>query len=240
MLSIRTYGFWLKFAVSSTIRCGTLGIKPVSSSCHSSMNLWEGNTTMVNYRNSSSKQRLSTENLAQQEMLQSILTTQEPYPWNPAEASDYFSEASTAGDELALSDEEAQLGWRAFSAQLDSFWGGTSVQAALAQRFARRLSQDVIEQITAKAAQMVNTGRPLAEQLIACVRDTLTGWDDADLQVMARPLAHAMRGQEEILDATINSVRDIEWEALSSMEQARISLAAARWAIDHVTEHTEK
>ena len=202
------------------------------------MNLWEGNTTMVN-KNSQSQKNLSAESLAQQEMLQSILTTQPPYPWTPAEASDYFAEATAAGDELALSDEEAQLGWQAFSAQLNAFWGETSIQTALAQRFARRLSADMIDQITAKAAQVINSGRPLAEQLIACVRDTLTGWDDADLQVMARPLAHAMRGQEEILDATINSVRDIEWESLSSMEQARISLAAARWAIDYATDQKQ-
>ena len=200
------------------------------------MNLWEGKTTIVNHKDSSSRQRLSSEDYAQQEMLQSILTDQAPYPWTPENTSDYFTEATAAADGLALSDEEAQRGWEAFSAQLDAFWGQTSsIQSALAQRFARRLSQDVIEQITAKAAQAVNSGRPLAEQLIACVRDTLTAWDEADLQVMARPLAHAMRGQEEILDATINSVRDIEWEALSPMEQARVSLAAARWAIDYVS-----
>lgn len=191
---------------------------------------------MVNHNDSPSKQRLSAENLAEQEMLQSVLATQTPYPWIPAEASDYFTEAATASDALAFSDEEAQLGWQAFSAQLDVFWGGTSIQTALAQRFAQRLSQNVIDQITARATQVVNSGRPLAEQLIACVRDTLVGWDDTDLQVMARPLAHAMRGQEEILEATINSVRDLEWESLSPMEQARISLAAARWAIDYVTE----
>ncbi|MBT9315095.1 hypothetical protein [Leptothoe spongobia] len=193
---------------------------------------------MVNQNNSSSKQNLSTENHAQQEMLQSILSPQQSYPWAPADASDYFNEATAAGDELAFSEEEATLGWQALSVQLNTLWGEstTSVQIALAQRFARRLSQDMIDQITAKANQVVSTGRPLAEQLIACVRDTLTGWDEADLQVMARPLAHAMRGQEEILDATIDSVRNIEWAELSPMEQARISLAAARWAIDHVTE----
>ncbi|MEM9265491.1 MAG: hypothetical protein AAGA46_08200 [Cyanobacteria bacterium P01_F01_bin.13] len=192
---------------------------------------------MVNQKQSSSNQHLSTETNAQQEMLQSILSPQQPYPWTPSDASDYFTNATDTNTELAFSDEEAQLGWQNLSAQLDQLWNGsTSLQAALAQRFTRRLSQDVIEQITAKATQVINTGRPLAEQLITCVRDTLTGWDEADLQVMARPLAHAMRGQEEILDATINSVRDIEWEALSPMEQARISLAAARWAIDHAKE----
>lgn len=194
---------------------------------------------MVNHKDSSSKHRLSAEHLAEQEMLQSILASQAPYPWDVAEAADYFADVTAASDELALSDEEAQLGWQAFSAQLDAFWNGSSLQTAIAQRFAQRLSQDVIAQITAKASQVVNTSQPLAEQLIACVRDTLTGWDEADLQVMARPLAHAMRGQEEILDATINSVRDIKWEALSSMEQARISLAAARWAIDHITEQKQ-
>ena len=200
------------------------------------MNLWEGNTTMISHKDSSSKQHLSAETEAQQEMLQSVLSPQRLYPWTPAEADEYFAEAIAVGDELALSDEEAQQGWQALSAQLDTLWGSPSIQEALAQRFARRLSQDVIEQITAKATQVVITGRPLAEQLIACVRDTLTGWDETDLQVMARPLAHAMRGQEEILDATINSVRDIEWADLSPMEQARISLAAARWAVDNITD----
>ena len=193
---------------------------------------------MANHNNSS-QQDLSAENRAQQEMLQSVLSAQHPYPWSPGEAAEYFDQAVTSGDELALSDEEAHLGWQALSAQLDTLWNAspdTSVQVSLAQRFARRLSQDVIAQITTKAAQVVATGRPLTEQLIACVRDTLTGWDETDLQVMARPLAHAMRGQEEILDATINSVRDIEWADLSPMEQARISLAAARWAVDNITD----
>ena len=199
------------------------------------MNLWEGKTTMVNQKEPLSNQSLSAEDKAQQEMLQAILSPHQAYPWSPSESAEYFNQS--AGDELALSDQEARSGWQALSAQLDTIWGGSaSVQEALAQRFARRLSQDVIEQIAAKANQVVNTGRPLAEQLIACVRDTLTGWDEADLQVMARPLAHAMRGQEEILESTIDSVRDIEWEALSPMEQARISLAAARWAVDHVAE----
>ena len=193
---------------------------------------------MVNQKNSSSHQHLSAEDRAQQEMLQAILSPQRPYPWSPAEAIDYVTEAADAGHGLDFSDEEATLGWQALSAQLDTLWGKSSpsIQVALAQRFARRLSQEVIEQITVTAAQVVTTGRPLAEQLVACVRDTLTGWDDTDLQVMARPLAHAMRGQEEILEATIDSVRDINWAELSPMEQARISLAAARWAIDHVNE----
>ncbi|MEA5463560.1 hypothetical protein [Leptothoe sp. PORK10 BA2] len=192
---------------------------------------------MVSHKNSSSNQSLSAADKAQQEMLQAILSPQQPYPWAPSESAEYFNQAT--GDELDLSDEEAHAGWQTLSAQLDTIWGGTaSIQAALAQRFARRLSQNVIEQIAAKVNQVVNTGRPLAEQLIVCVRDTLTGWDEADLQVMARPLAHAMRGQEEILESTINSVRDLEWEALSPMEQARISLAAARWAIDHIMEQS--
>ncbi|MEM6254735.1 MAG: hypothetical protein AAF821_17610 [Cyanobacteria bacterium P01_D01_bin.156] len=186
----------------------------------------------------SSPQHLSAEHQAEQDMLESIMSPKAPYPWRPSAAPEYFVETTAAGDELTLSDEEAQAGWQAMSTQLNALWSAPSIQVAIAQRFASRLSQDVIEQITAKATQMVNTGRPLAEQLIGCVRDTLTGWDDADLQVMARPLAHAMRGQEEILEATINSVRDVAWESLSPMEQARISLAAARWAVDYLNEQS--
>ena len=50
---------------------------------------------------------------------------------------------------------------------------------------------------------------------------------------MARPMAFAMRGSsaDEFVEATIQSVRQDDWDALSPIEQARLSLAAARYAI---------
>ena len=49
-------------------------------------------------------------------------------------------------------------------------------------------------------------------------------------------MAFAMRssGAEEWVDAAVNSVRLADWEKLSPLEQARLSLAAARYAIAQV------
>ena len=187
---------------------------------------------MQNTSGGASQPSLSAKLQAEQEMLLSLLSPGDAYPWTPAHAEAYF-EGAMADHELTLSDEEASSGWNAMAAALSAVWT-PSLQETLHNTFARRLSADLINTISLNAARLVNSGRPLAEQLIACVSDTLTDWQETDLQVMARPLAHAMRGQEEILEATVQSVRNVEWEQLSPMEQARISLAAARYAIDYL------
>ncbi|MEO0541177.1 MAG: hypothetical protein AAFZ80_09980 [Cyanobacteria bacterium P01_A01_bin.105] len=178
------------------------------------------------------------------DMLHIVLDAAQPYPWLPTDpaAQAYLDEVAAAGDALDITDGEAIEGWQALSTQLESMWTTPSqvpasptsaeLQDRLREKFAQRLPASLVQQISAKAQQVMASGRPMAEQLIACVQDTLTAWDETDLQVMARPLAYAMRGQEEILEVTIQSVRNAEWEALSPMEQARISLAAARYAID--------
>lgn len=182
---------------------------------------------------------LSAQTQTEQELLHTVLDPNSAYPWQPSQAEAYFEQTATAGESLEISDEEAAQGWQAFSGQLNAFWGSNSlsVQDALFQKFAGKLSATLVDQISHTAQQVINSGRPMAEQLIACVRDTLSAWDEADLQVMARPLAYSMRGQEEILDVTIASVRNDEWDALSPMEQARISLAAARYALDYLKDN---
>ena len=174
-------------------------------------------------------------------LLQTLLDENTAYPWDPALADAYYQQAAKAGEALEISADDAAQGWQAMSNQLNQLWGSNTVSLkdVLCQKFAGRLSAGLIDHISQSAQQVVENGRPLAEQLIACVRDSLTGWDDADLQVMARPLAYAMRGQSEILDVTIASVRNAEWDSLSAMEQARLSLAAARYAIDYLKEEQQ-
>ncbi|MEO1403779.1 MAG: hypothetical protein AAFV72_21380 [Cyanobacteria bacterium J06635_1] len=195
--------------------------------------------------NNSSNQRpsLSPRANADADMLHTVLDPKQPYPWLPTDpaAQAYLDEVVAAGDALDMTEEDAAQGWQSLSTQLESMWATpslapASLQAVLREKFANRLSAGLIQQISDKVQQAMASGRPMADQLIACVQETLTAWDTADLQVMARPLAYSMRGQEEILDVTIQSVRDAEWEALSPMEQARISLAAARYAIDYLND----
>ena len=168
------------------------------------------------------------------EFLHVILDPAHPYVWSPSEpiAPCLLEDVATAGESLDITEEEATEGWQTLSVQLESLWATPSLSQRLDQKFANRLPSDLIEQISVKAQQVMASGRPLAEQLITCVQEMLVGWDPADLQVIARPLAYSMRGQEEILDVTIESMRNTDWETLSPIDQARISLAAARYAID--------
>ena len=178
--------------------------------------------------------------VAQAELLQNILDTEHSAPWLASEsASEYTLQVEAAGQALEFSDEDAQKGWEGLSGQLHKIWANaqtsveTSVLASLQEKFAGRLPSDLLSLISEKAQQVAKSGQPMVKQLITCVQDGLDNMAEADLQVMARPMAFAMRGSsaDEFVEATIQSVRQDDWDALSPIEQARLSLAAARYAI---------
>lgn len=182
----------------------------------------------------------------QAELLQSVLET-EAYPWLADEtAENYGAEVEAAGLVLEISDDEAAKGWQGFSAQLAQLFGQgeyeADVVAQLRQKFANRLPTEIITRIGEKAQQIVSTGekasQTVLEQMLACVQDILSYVADDDLRVIGRPMATAMRGSsaDEFLDVTIQSVRVAEWAALSPIEQARLGLAAARYAISQAEE----
>ncbi|MEO0770553.1 MAG: hypothetical protein AAFY72_14190 [Cyanobacteria bacterium J06649_4] len=178
----------------------------------------------------------------QAELLQAVLDTEQSAPWLATEtAEEYGSRAEAAGAALEISDDEAASGWQALSQQLNQLWGETaeenvSVLSRLQQKFAGRLPSDLLAMIGEKAQQVSKSGQPMVEQLVSCVQDGFTNLATTDLQVMARPMAFAMRGNsaDELIEATIQSVRKADWKALSPIEQARLSLAAARYAISRV------
>lgn len=185
---------------------------------------------------------------AELELLQLILEEPSTYPYNPAEPE---TEAYFA----ALEQEVLATGWsmgdlaeqgQVLSHHIDQLWTAfstpveasaevsamDSLSAALLQRFAVRAPQDVIQRISQQAQQLVSQNLSLAEQLVECVQGCLPQWGAEDLQVFARPLAFTMRSSEtEVLESTINSVRSVEWAELSDVEQARLSLAIARYAL---------
>ena len=184
----------------------------------------------------------------QAELLQSVLSA-DSYPWLPADVSaDYEAHLAEVGQTLEISDEEAAAGWQRLSTQLDSVWSGADVDvlALLKQKFVARLPESVLRAIGDRAQQIAlspslgtsEKARPMAARMIDCVKGTVSAIGEADLQVMARPMAFAMRssGAEKLVDATVASVRQADWEMLSPLEQARLSLAAARYAIAQIEE----
>lgn len=173
------------------------------------------------------------------DLLYTILDERTPYPWNPAqvESEAYLTELESAWEEAGT---EASLtsGWQGFSAQLEALWAGqatgavATLKAALQERFSVRIPANLLDALAQQALALADNGRPLIEQLVACVQPVCTGWNSDDLSVLARPLAFSLRdGQGDILDLHINAIRQVEWDSLSDLEKARLSLAAASVAL---------
>jgi hypothetical protein len=183
---------------------------------------------------------------AELELLQLMLQDDQPltYPWNPAapEAEAYFE---------ALEQEVLQVGWttedfvgagQSLSTALNQAWaefetsqtGVTSPTSATAvlRQFATQVPQQLLDTIVQRAQQVVTTNLSLADQMVQCVQACLPNWAEEDLQVLARPYAFAMRGADtEMLESALRSMRCAAWTDLSGIEQARLSLAIARYAL---------
>lgn len=179
---------------------------------------------------------------AELELLQLMLQESVIYPWNPAdpEADAYFSALEQAVAEAGWDEEIAIQGER-LAAHMDQLWSTVApvpsaatriLNAPVLQRFAEFVPQQIYERIVEQARQVMDMNLSLADQLVRCVEDCLPNWGEDDLQVLARPFAYAMRGSEtDTLEVALRSVRCAAWTELSGVEQARLSLAIARYAI---------
>lgn len=188
---------------------------------------------------------------AELELLQLMLQEDQPliYPWNPAapEAEAYFE---------ALEQEVLQIGWttedfvgsgQALATTLNQAWAEfdgvptvatpavanpTTSPTVVLRQFAAQVPQQLLDTIVQRAQQLVTTNLSLADQMVQCVQACLPNWAEEDLQVLARPYAYAMRGADtEMLESALRSMRCAAWADLSGIEQARLSLAIARYAL---------
>jgi cell division septum initiation protein DivIVA len=180
---------------------------------------------------------------AELELLRLILQDDSPYPWNPAEAEaeSYFADLEQAAAEWSPAEFASSA--QALAAQFDQMWESLptvslqttvakALQVDLFRQFAAQVPQVLLENIVQRAQQLLHSNLSMADQLVQCVQELLPGWGEDDLQVLARPFAYTMRGREtESLEAALRSVRCAAWTELSGVEQARLSLAIARYAI---------
>lgn len=172
-------------------------------------------------------------------LLQSVLDDEATYPWDPTDpqAIAYLDQLQSEFGEL--SDDEFDSQWNQVSQLATNLWetvADDSLMAALVQKFGTRMPRQLLTQLAATVKTTAQSGGTLMDQLVTSAQTVLTDWAVDDLQVMARPLAMAMRsgGQDEILDVTLQSIRQVDWEELSEVEQARLSLAIARYALNEV------
>ena len=172
---------------------------------------------------------------AEMELLATIVQTDVAYPWNPAQLE---SESYLTGleEEFALSDsfsdsDIAQKSQVLF-AQLEQVWLATALQKSLREKFAR-VPQDFLVRIAQGVQNATVKYQSLADQMVECVLDILPQWAEEDLQVLARPLAYAMREVDSEGAELVMATRR-PWAQLSEIEQARVSLAVARYAISEL------
>jgi hypothetical protein len=186
---------------------------------------------------------------AEQDLLQVLLEHEEEsvYYWNPAElySDNYFTQLENTFKLDDWIEEEMQQKAESFFSQLDALWdievprvAVEDILALLRQKFATRVPSAWLTAISHQAFQLkygrdnVNHQMNLADQLVRCVQELLPNWPEADLYLFSRPLAFAMRGTETAaVDSMIATVRDLPFSDLSEMEQARLSLAIARYAL---------
>lgn len=188
--------------------------------------------------------------LTELELLEALLAPDETsYPWNPSdpESEAYFEEQE---QQLLLEDwweEEIAERSSKFFSQIEQIWGDTvpaqptevtqvnHLQANL-QRFAAYIPQGWLQAIALKAHQVLKNKKSVADQLVQCVQELLPNWAEDDLLVLARPFAYTMRGVDpiqntEVVESVLGNACRQEWKTLSDIEQARASLAIARYAL---------
>ncbi|MBD2437074.1 hypothetical protein [Nostoc sp. FACHB-110] len=185
------------------------------------------------------------------ELLEALLEPEDAtYPWNPAddEAETYFVEMERQFVMQDLLEEELHTRADSFYGKLDSLWSEvtncsyykcntrssilTGLQETLHTAFAAKIPHGWLDAIAQKATEIFASQQSMGEQLVECVQAVLPGWETDDLAVFARPYAYAMRSSEpQNLTAIINNVASKDWASLSEIEQAKLSVAIAYYAI---------
>ncbi len=179
-----------------------------------------------------------TEPLAQvQKAFLAIVMESEPiiYPWEPSQAGteDYFAQQQQEfplDNILAAAELEAKSA--SLFSHLDQCWQslaqGEVIKQGLIDRF-QGVPSAWLDAIAATAQEIHQQGYSLQDKLVNCVQSLLSQWSEEDLQVLARPLAYAMRGNGTE-EQTFTGV----WENLSPVEQARWGLAIAKAALQEM------
>lgn len=179
------------------------------------------------------------------DLLNAIVLDDIAYPWSPneVESEAYFTSVE---QELPLSDlvndTEIFATSQKFYSQTAKFWSLVDIHKSLSTKFSGRVPDGLLNRLGQVAVNLVDqvnrfgSTLSLADQLVHCVSEVLPGWDLEDLEVMARPLAYSMRSeQNNVVENTLATFPPVHWSDLSEVEQARLSLAIALYAISQAS-----
>lgn len=147
------------------------------------------------------------------------------YPIDPAQSQDWLAELSSNQLLDCFSDAELDAKANAFFGAVEQLWE-PDLLAVLSRKFVT-VPRELLKTIALRVSQLGTTSGELADQLIACAQSALPQWAEDDLRVFARPMVYAMRG-----DAPKTDMLGKDWAVMSEIEQAKLTLAIAKYAID--------
>ena len=194
------------------------------------------------------------------EFLETLLEPEDAtYPWNLAdEASEaYFHDLELQFGLQEFSDSELITSADNFYQNLDIIWDQVTViedkniskntvnylQEALQNAFSvipgvllTAIAERCCKQFAQKASEVFILEQSVSEKLMECVQALLPNWETDDLLVLARPFAYAMRSSEShTLTSIIRDIEHRDWASLSEIEQAKITLAIADYALQYLS-----
>ena len=186
------------------------------------------------------------------ELLEALLVSEDTvYPWNPADAASeaYFDDLEQQFNWQDFPEAEMIKNANHFYQTLDGIWDQAVVetenisnnnnkvnylQKALSNAFSV-IPDVLLTAIAQKATVVLMVEKSASEKLVECVQTLLPNWDRDDLLVLARPFAYYMRSSEpDKLTSVIKDLENRDWSNLSEIEQAKISLAIANYALEYL------
>ncbi|AFZ31880.1 hypothetical protein Glo7428_3401 [Gloeocapsa sp. PCC 7428] len=184
---------------------------------------------------------------AQLDLLAALLSSENAtYPWNPAdpETEIYFEEQDALVSEVSSAEFQARS--QHFYSKLTELWSAVTPSKKNSSSdidcfpdwqhdFASYVPHAWLEAIADRAKQVFPAPNSLTEKLVQCVRGLLPNFVEADLLVLARPFAQTLCSVKQESQAVMSHLHHHDWDDLSEIEQAKASLAIARYALAQIT-----
>lgn len=182
---------------------------------------------------------------AELELLALLCTKEDDiYPWDTltTDAEAYFLKAEQLAADSWLEQEASALAPN-FLHRLDGLWQANipvqdpqqSLQAKLVAQFADCVPQEWLAVISRQAIGVINSQKSLGAQLVQCIQELVPNCLEEDLLVLARPYAYAMRSNPTPTTMPLEITAE-QWATLSEIQQAKFSLAIARYALEQSQE----
>lgn len=189
------------------------------------------------------------------ELLEALLASEDTvYPWNPADVASeaYFDDLEQLFNWQDFSEIELMQSANNFYHNLDKIWGQAVIETEVETENIRNNTVNYLQQalsnafsvipevlltkIAQKATVVLMVEKSASEKLVECVQTLLPNWERDDLLVLARPFAYYMRSSEpDKLTSVIKDLENRDWSNLSEIEQAKISLAIANYALEYLS-----